>query len=263
MKRAGVADQEDPEPGRGASGDHEALSVRPSPVNDLAAALRRVIDAAVGRRLPDEALAEAAQGVAEVARRLEAAAAPGKAPRGAPDRTGPPQDYFPTSPVIGFANPLAPPAEVWAVAGAAGVPELRGRVTFGYAYEGPPTCVHGGVIAELFDELLGTTNILTGHAGMTGTLKVRFHKPTPLLTPLDLEARLEGVEGRKISVAGAIRHDGQVTAEAHGLFIEAGPTKMLEIAEANAQAAGAAVLDQEMAAALRSGGQMARSRPSQ
>ena len=39
---------------------------------------------------------------------------------------------------------------------------MRGRVTYGYAYEGPPTCVHGGVIAELFDELLGMSNILVG-----------------------------------------------------------------------------------------------------
>ena len=68
---------------------------------------------------------------------------------------GHPQDFFPTSPVIGFANPVAPPVEVWAVEGEDGQREIRGRVTFGYPYEGPPTCVHGGVIAELFDELLG------------------------------------------------------------------------------------------------------------
>ena len=66
-----------------------------------------------------------------------------------------PQDIFSTSPVIGIANPVAPPVEVWAVEGHEGWREVRGRVTYGYPYEGPPTCVHGGVIAELFDELLG------------------------------------------------------------------------------------------------------------
>jgi hypothetical protein len=75
-----------------------------------------------------------------------------------------PQDVFPTSPVIGFANPVAPPVEVWAVEGQDGWREIRGRVTFGYPYEGPPTCVHGGVIAELFDELLGMSNIMAGQA---------------------------------------------------------------------------------------------------
>ena len=70
--------------------------------------------------------------------------------------------------MIGFANPVAPPVDVWAVTGEGGQREIRGRVTFGYQYEGPPTCVHGGVIAELFDELLGLANIIVGQAGMTG-----------------------------------------------------------------------------------------------
>ncbi len=48
-------------------------------------------------------------------------------------------------------------------------------------YEGPPTCVHGGVIAELFDELLGISNILAGPGAMTGTLTIRYRRPTPLL----------------------------------------------------------------------------------
>ena len=94
--------------------------------------------------------------------RLEAAAPDEKRTRNQPFAEGHPQDIFPTSPVIGFANPVAPPVEVWAVEGENGAREVRGRVTFGYAYEGPPTCVHGGVIAELFDELLGMSNILAG-----------------------------------------------------------------------------------------------------
>ncbi len=90
-----------------------------------------------------------------MADRLEAAAAGGAATRNQPIAEVHPQDIFSTSPVIGFANPVAPPVEVWAVEGEKGWREVRGRVTYGYAYEGPPTCVHGGVIAELFDELLG------------------------------------------------------------------------------------------------------------
>jgi acyl-coenzyme A thioesterase PaaI-like protein len=238
-------------------------SAQPSPANHLAAALRQVTEVLVGRRVPEEALAAAAEQVSVLAEHLAAVAAPGKAPRGVPDRRLPPQDYFDTSPVIGFANPLAPPAEVWVVDGEGDQEELRGTVTFGYAHEGPPTCVHGGVIAELFDELLGTTNILTGHAGMTGTLSIRYRRPTPILVPLELEARLEKVEGRKISVVGAIRRDGEVTAEAHGLFIEAPPSRMLQVAAAHAAAAGEEVVDEAMASAMEQAAQMARSRPSQ
>ena len=52
-----------------------------------------------------------------VADRLEAAAREEKRTRNQPFAEGHPQDIFSTSPVIGFANPVAPPVEVWAVEG--------------------------------------------------------------------------------------------------------------------------------------------------
>ena len=70
---------------------------------------------------------------------------------------GIPREFFPTSPVIGFANPVARPVVVEGVDG-----ELHGTAFFDYQYEGPPTCVHGGVIAMVFDEMLGAANILGG-----------------------------------------------------------------------------------------------------
>ena len=154
-----------------------------------------------------------------------------------------PQDVFSTSPVIGFANPVAPPVEVWAVEGHEGWREVRGRVTYGYAYEGPPTCVHGGVIAELFDELLGMSNILVGEGAMTGTLTVRYRRPTPLLAPLQLVARHTGKEGRKVYAWGGIYCNGELTAEAEGIFIDVMQGKMLEIVRANANNAEARLVD--------------------
>lgn len=206
----------------------------PSPANDLAAALRRLADLMVGRTIPDEALASAAAGAARLVDDLERAALSGRGERFELDADIPPQDYFPTSPVVGFANPLSAPAEIWAVEAEDGGLEMRGRVTFGYAFEGPPTCVHGGVIAQLFDELLGTTNILTHHGAMTGTLTIRYRRPTPLLAGLDLEARLVGVEGRKVRLWGAIRLRGEITAEAEGLFIEPRAGHMVETAQSHA-----------------------------
>jgi acyl-coenzyme A thioesterase PaaI-like protein len=123
---------------------------------------------------------------------------------------------------------------VWAVTGHEGWREVRGRVTYGYAYEGPPTCVHGGVIAELFDELLGMCNILVGSGAMTGTLTVRYRRPTPLLAPLELVARHTGKEGRKVFAWGGIYHRGELTAEADGIFIEVPPGRMLDIVSGNA-----------------------------
>jgi acyl-coenzyme A thioesterase PaaI-like protein len=227
--------------------DGPPASIADGPRNRLAAAMRRLSAVAVGPPVDEEEIARAAVELGALADRLESAAPaarrtlPQPGPGGFPGRH--PQDYFPASPVVGFENPLAPPVEVWAVEGEDGRRELRGRATFGYAYEGPPTCVHGGVIAELFDELLGISNLLTEQGAMTGTLKIRYRRPTPLLAPLDLVARNTGQEGRKICAWGAITYQGELTAEADGIFIHVPSDRMLEIVSGNARGSEAPLVD--------------------
>ena len=241
----------DPPPGGGFPGvDGPSTTAGDEPLNDLAAAMRRVIAVAVGQPLREEHVTEAATKLAAVADRLEAAAREEKRPRNQPFAEGHPQDIFSTSPVIGFANPVAPPVEVWAVEGENGAREVRGRVTFGYAYEGPPTCVHGGVIAELFDELLGMSNILSGQGAMTGTLTIRYRRPTPLLAPLQLAARHTGKEGRKVFAWGGIYCQGELTAEAEGIFIEVPPGRMLDIVSGNAHRAEVPLVDPDWQRAM-------------
>jgi acyl-coenzyme A thioesterase PaaI-like protein len=226
----------DPPAGGGYPGvDGLSETQEDSSLNRLAAAARRIGAVAVGQPLNEEHAAEAAAELSALADRLEAAAKVDRRTRNQPAMDEHPQDFFSTSPVIGFANPVAPPVEVWAVQGHEGWREVRGRVTFGYAYEGPPTCVHGGVIAALFDELLGMSNILVGSGAMTGTLTIRYRRPTPLLAPLELAARHTGKVGRKVYAWGGIYSQGQLTAEADGVFIEVPPGLMLNIVTGNAQ----------------------------
>jgi len=237
-----------PSPGNDFPGpDGEPLSTGDQPLNRLAAAVRRISAVVVGLPVDDGEIDQVADQLTEIAAKLESRAEQWKRIRLPPDLLGHPQDFFPASPIIGFANPIAPPVEVWAAEGENGRREIRGRVTFGYPYEGPPTCVHGGVIAELFDELMGAANVLGGHPAMTGTLTVRYRKPTPLLTPLDLMARFVKNEGRKIFTWAAIYNAGVLTAEADGLFIEVRPPHMHEIVTANARDAGGPVIDPEFA----------------
>src|SRR5687768_538731 len=56
--------------------------------------------------------------------------------------SGDPHAFFDHSPIIGLANPLAPPLRI-----EFGEDRVICRVTFGSAYEGPPGHVHGGYIA--------------------------------------------------------------------------------------------------------------------
>jgi hypothetical protein len=214
-----------------------------SALERLAAASRRITALAVGRPLPESAVEAAAGVLSDVADALEAEAPDKKRPRSQPSAQIDPRDIFPTSPIIGRENPIAPPAELWVVEGEGGQRELRGQVTFDYQYEGPPTCVHGGVIAELFDEMLGAANIVSGNAGMTGTLTIRYRKVTPLLVPLDLVARTTGSERRKVFAWGGIYHGDELTAEAEGIFISMQPGRMLDIVTANAKEATAPVVD--------------------
>ncbi len=195
---------------------------------ELADQIRRITSAMVGAPISDGDITAAADDLREVADRLQRVAGPGRRPRAQPDPVGHPQDFFPTSPVIGFANPVAPPVVVEAVDG-----ELRGTAFFDYQYEGPPTCVHGGVIAMVFDEMLGAANIMAGSPAMTGTLTIRYRKPTPLRTPLRLEARFMERVGRKVRTYGAIFHGDLLTAEAEGIFIEVVPQRFLAIVTEN------------------------------
>ncbi len=229
--------------GSGFSGRDVATS--DPPLNRFAAAVRRLSAVAVGRPLSDDELADAADQLSVIGDPTRVGGRPGarRALERMPDPDGHPQDFFPTSPVIGLASPIAPPVEVWSVSGEGGQREIRGRASFGYPYEGPPTCVHGGVIAELFDELLGLANLVVGHAAMTGTLKIRYHRPTPLLAPLDLVARFTGTEGRKVFAWGSIMYEGETTAEAEGIFVEVPPGRMLDIVSGNAGSAEAPLLD--------------------
>jgi hypothetical protein len=127
-------------------------------------------------------------------------------------------DYLPRSPIVGESSPLAPPiAWEWQP------PNIIGRVVFGAAYEGPPSYVHGGVIALAFDEMLGMANIASGHPGMTGTLTVRYRRPTPLYREVVFDAWVVKVEGRRISTIGTLSCDGVLCAECEGLFIQPRP----------------------------------------
>ena len=232
----------------------DTLTKPGSPRLRLAAALRLVITDAVAADLDNAVVTEAAEAVEGLHAKLLAAAGPVKRPRGQPDIASAAQEFFPTSPVMGLANPVSPPVIVKVVDGVDGGPrEIEGRANFGYPYEGPPTCVHGGVIAETFDEVLGAACIVAGNHGMTGTLTVRYRKPTPLRTDLRIEARYLGRDGRKIRAWAGMWHGEVLTAEADGLFIDVAPAQFVAIAEGNIDSADPIMLAAIRAEAAREG----------
>ena len=78
-------------------------------------------------------------------------------------------------------------------------------------------------MAAAFDEVLGSTQSLSGSPGMTGRLTVSYRSPTPLETELRFVGWLERVEGRKIFTQGELWAGDRLCAEAEGLFISIQP----------------------------------------
>ena len=123
--------------------------------------------------------------------------------------------HFSFSPVVGVLDPQSPPIELTFDG-----ERVHGRAVVDARFGGPPHTVHGGVVALIFDELLGNTNYCLGLGAMTGTLQIRYQRPTPLDRELALVGWVDRVEGRKIFTRGTISVDGEVTASAEGIFLQ-------------------------------------------
>jgi acyl-coenzyme A thioesterase PaaI-like protein len=125
-----------------------------------------------------------------------------------------PAEFFPYSPVIGPLNAIAAP-----IAFDFDGEEVRAEHVFDAPYNGPPTAVHGGVIALVFDELLGSLGALRDIGGFTGTLSIRYSSLTPVGQPIRMRSWIDRHEGRKAFIAGTMHHGDRLCAEAEGIFI--------------------------------------------
>jgi len=191
----------------------------------LAAQVRRMIAATVSADAPREVLAHAAAEVARIAQDLEAHVPSPHPPRYPGSLSaGAAADFFPFDPIVGRLSPLAPPLRMsWHD------PVAVGEVRFDVPYEGPPGCVHGGIIAATFDQVFNVANLMRGVAGPTRRLEVRYLKPTPLLTELRFEGWVDRVEGREVHSTGRILHGDRVTVEASGVFVQLSHERVMQL----------------------------------
>jgi acyl-coenzyme A thioesterase PaaI-like protein len=181
----------------------------------LTKALRQIIDSNVKINAPLETLTQ----LANDAESMAATMLPFSTirPIAAHNKHFRPDDVnwsAPYSPVVGRCNPLSPPMQM-----VLREEKAIGTVTYGDAYEGPPNCVHGGMVALAWDHVMALANMLINTRGPTAWLHIEYRKPTPLYTPLRFEAWIEKIEGKKIFIRGFCYANGEVVTEANGLFI--------------------------------------------
>lgn len=102
---------------------------------------------------------------------------------------------------------------------------IGGTVYFRRFHLGRNGAVHGGCIAQLFDSLLGyTTFRLTSSLYQrTAFLHVDYRKIVPIETKLQVDAGVDGVDGRKMFISGRLLDGETVLAEANALFVKLKP----------------------------------------
>jgi acyl-coenzyme A thioesterase PaaI-like protein len=101
---------------------------------------------------------------------------------------------------------------------------LFGIASFGADCEGPPGSAHGGAIASLIDDAMGTTAWTAGHRVFTLTVTVNMRAFVPLGVPVRVECAVERVDGRKVTVACRVVSPPEtVHADATGLFLQPRP----------------------------------------
>ena len=129
-------------------------------------------------------------------------------------------DHFPDCVVSGAANPLGLGMSIWREDD-----EAVARVRLGHAFEGAPGRAHGGVVASIFDDVMGIVLTIQSTPAFTARLTVSYLAPVPISVELQFRARQTWREGRKLFMAAEATHEGNVVAEAEGLFIALPPER--------------------------------------
>jgi acyl-coenzyme A thioesterase PaaI-like protein len=103
--------------------------------------------------------------------------------------------------------------------------DVVARFVFGGAFEGAPRRAHGGMVAAVFDDVTGYIIGRLREPAFTGELTVRYEKPVPIETPLEMRARLVDRERRKLFITAECRDRDVVVATCKATYITVDPAR--------------------------------------
>jgi acyl-coenzyme A thioesterase PaaI-like protein len=138
-----------------------------------------------------------------------------------PPPDGGPMGHFPECVVSGQGNPMGIALSVRRVGD-----EALATVSLGPAFEGAPGRAHGGVVAAVFDDVMGYVLQLTRTPAYTGRLTVSYRAPVPLGRDLHVRGWLVHRSGRKLTINAEMSDNGELISEAEGLFIAIPPERL-------------------------------------
>jgi acyl-coenzyme A thioesterase PaaI-like protein len=96
---------------------------------------------------------------------------------------------------------------------------VAGRFFVKQDHQGPPGYAHGGVIAAALDEAMSLVLHGEGTYALTGGLEVELKAPAPVGSFVELEAVLEGAEGRRLILSATASGEEGAVASARGTFV--------------------------------------------
>ena len=97
---------------------------------------------------------------------------------------------------------------------------VAGRFFVKQDHQGPPGHAHGGIVATAVDEAMSLLIHGLGTHALTTGLEIRLRAPAPVGAFVDVEARLDSRDGRRIELSCVASSEGVEVATARGTFVE-------------------------------------------
>lgn len=193
-----------------------------------AAALRRLGHAVVGHDCEPDLLLRVAREAERIAEEVERGT-----PRSRPIESmkrrlwespppdGGPMSHFAECVVSGEANPMGIGIQPRRVG-----EEVIADFNLGAAFEGAPQRAHGGVVAAIFDDIMGYVLVLQRTPAYTGQMTVDYLAPVPIGVDLQVRGWLERRDGRKLWMRAEMTQDSEVIGAGSGVFIAIPPERL-------------------------------------
>lgn len=142
----------------------------------------------------------------------------------APPVNGGPMSHFEECVVSGAANPMGIAINVRREGD-----DAVADFNLGAAFEGAPSRAHGGIVAAIFDDVMGYVLVLHRVPAFTGRLTINYRAPVPMGQDMTVRARMSNRSGRKLSMVAEMTLAADparpVICDAEGLFIAIPPER--------------------------------------
>jgi acyl-coenzyme A thioesterase PaaI-like protein len=87
------------------------------------------------------------------------------------------------------------------------------------AFEGAPGRAHGGIVAAAFDDVTGFVIGRLQEPAFTGELTVRYLAAVPVDRALEIRARLDGRERRKLFISAEMHSGDEIVATCRAIYV--------------------------------------------